>query len=271
MAQTQTFPKVVEVKNIVRKEVELRELNEMQRQPYRPYDPHIAHRSKYQEDYKKKNGLPSASLRVDDNLKPGKLILRDTTDGTEYRKNNIPGQSDAKLIDLVLGDELAREGKAGHLKGLGRFHPDLEPASMKGEFLEKPASYVKPKPFDRRFKMQGTTEYDTRYRGHSQPLKIQKDPYNNLTTYSDLSASKVTNYRENHTSKSPQTYLNRSLYDANREAGTNTKAFYQRPTVKGTTVYDRDYNGHAKARGGPDATLNKALHSYYNSYYFEGA
>lgn len=265
-----TAPAFYESKDLINRVITVNEAKTLPLAPYRPRDPHIAHKSNYQHEYVKRDGKPALPLKTDDHINPGPLKLRDTTYRVEYRKGNDPRVLAGFQTDKFLEKTIELDGKGGHQKHLDHFHPDLGAHPSAPDFMEKPASYVKPRFFDRKFKMKGESIYHSSYRGHSQPVKLQKDPFNNLTTYPDMNVSKVTNYREKHTSKSPQRLLDSALHETNKEFDRNTMAFYKRPEVEKKTIYDKDYNTHAKLRnGGPDNVLNKALHSYYNSYYFE--
>lgn len=271
MAETATLPLIIETKDIVRKEVPLSQLNSMQRRAYGVKVEGQKHPSHYQTEFCKKEGKPALPLRVEDHIKTGNLQLRDTTYRSEYKNRSSPKSNGGKLADSLLDGKIAEEGRCSHFGKQGGFHPSLSKSPAKSEFLSKPASYVKLKPFDRRFKLEGKTEYDSRFQGPTEPVKLMKDPFNNLTTYNSLSAEKMTNYRRQHSGKSPNASANNLLFETNKNFDRNTSPYNKRPTVKGTTSYDRDFNEIVKsAHGGPDKVLSKALHSYYNSYYFEG-
>ena len=269
MADTATLPLIIEPKDIVRKEVPISQLNSMQRRPYAVKVEAHKQPSHYQTEFCKKDGKPALPLRVEDHIKAGDLKLRDTTYRTEYKNSSTPRNGN-RVPESLLDGKITEEARRSHLAKHGEFYPNHSKSPAINEYITKPASYVKPKPFDRRFKLEGQTEYDSRFQGPSQPIKLMKDPLNNLTTYDSLSAEKMTNYRRQHGAKSPNAAANKALFETNKDFDRNTSPYNKRPTVKGTTVYDRDFNEMVKsANGGPDRTLNKALHSYYNSYYFE--
>lgn len=261
---------VYEVKDIIRKAIPLHEAKQLPVRRYKIHDGRDPHRTNYQEEYPAKDARPADSLRVEDNINFGDLRVHTTT----YKKNyNTPlkgeGQLAAKMLnDHQLESRIKTNNTQDHIQNLQQFYQN--PDGVPKEYTSKPASFVKPKQFDRKFKLQGNSVYDESYRAHSQP---KPDPFsinNNLSVYKNAKAGDLTEYRREHSSKSPHAHkATTALYEQNRYFGRSSN-MSKSPDVKKSTNYDSHYNKRGEAKhGGADSMLNHALHSYYNAYYHE--